>query len=171
MKIKLEKLVFSAMMTALSVVVALVCKSYFTFGAIRITFENLPVILSGVILGPVYGAVVGVASDLISAPLSGFGINPVITLGAATVGFVAGLVFKCLPKNLKFVSSLASVMSAHIVGSMIVKSLGLLMYAYPLQMILLRIPLYSAIGLAEGYLVYCILKNKAISKFSEEVKK
>jgi ECF transporter S component (folate family) len=171
MKIKLEKLVFSAMMTALSVVVALVCKSYFTFGAIRITFENLPVILSGVILGPVYGAVVGVASDLISAPLSGFGINPVITLGAASVGFVGGLVFKCLPKGAKFVSSLASVMSAHIVGSMIVKSLGLLMYAYPLQMILLRIPLYSAIGLAEGYLVYCILKNKAISKFSEEVKK
>lgn len=171
MKSKLEKLVFSAMMTALSVVIALVCKTYFTFGAIRITFENLPVILSGVILGPFYGAVVGIASDLISAPLSGFGINPVITLGAATVGFVAGLVFKFLPKGAKFVSSLASVMSAHIVGSMIVKSLGLLMYAYPLQMIFFRVPLYSAIGLAESYLVFCILKNKAISKFSEEVKK
>ena len=171
MKIKLKKLVFAAMMTALSVVIGLVCKTYLTFGAIRITFENLPVVLSGVLLGPVYGAVVGAASDLISAPLSGFGINPVITLGAATVGFVGGLVFKCLPKRAKFISSLASVMSAHIVGSMIVKSLGLLMYAYPLQTIFFRVPLYAAIGLAESYLVFCILKNKAISQFSEEVKR
>lgn len=171
MKMKLEKLVFAAMMTALSVVIGLVCKTYFTFGAVRITFENVPIILSGMILNPVYGAVVGIASDLVSAPLSGFGVNPVITLGSASVGFVGGLVFKLLPKSKKLVLTVCSVMSAHIVGSMIVKSLGLLMYSYPIQSILLRVPLYTAIGIAESYIIFCILKNKAISKFSEEVKK
>ena len=43
MKVNLKKLVFGAMMTALCVVIGLVCKTYLTFGAIRITFENLPV--------------------------------------------------------------------------------------------------------------------------------
>lgn len=171
MKSKLKNLVFAAMMTALCVVIGLVCKTYMTFGAIRITFENIPVILSGMILGPVYGAVVGVASDLVSAPLSGYGINPVITLGSAAVGFVGGFVWKKLFKTKNFVASLASVLSAHAVGSMLVKSIGLYMYAYPLPVLLLRIPLYLAIGLIESYLVFCITKNKAISKFSEGVKK
>ncbi len=159
------------MMTALCVVVGLVCKTYMTFGAIRVTFENIPVLLAGMVLGPIYGAVVGIASDLVSAPLSGFGVNPVITLGAASVGFVGGFVWKYLFKKKSFLSSLTSVLSAHVIGSMLVKSIGLYMYAYPVQMLLLRIPLYLAIGLVESYVVYVLTRNKAISKFSEEVKK
>ena len=171
MKVNLKKLVFGAMMTALCVVIGLVCKTYLTFGAIRITFENLPVLLAGIVLGPVYGAVVGIASDLISAPLSGFGINPVITLGAALIGFVSGILSNHVLKKKSFLSITASCITAHSVGSMLVKSAGLLMYSYPIQMVLLRVPLYLAIGAVESYFIYCLLKNKAILNFSNEVKK
>lgn len=162
MKTKIRKLVFAAMMTALCVVIGLFCKTYFTFGAIRITFENIPVILSGIVLGPFFGAAVGIASDLVSAPLSGFGINPIITLGSASIGFLSGVLSSRVVKKLNFVSVLVCVLSAHFVGSMIIKSLGLLIYAYPLPMLLVRVPLYIAIGAIESYIIYVILRNKQV---------
>lgn len=161
MKIKIKKLVLSALMTALCIIIGLVCKRFLTFGAIRITFENIPVLLAGIWLGPVCGAAVGMAADLISAPLSGFGINPVITLGAASIGAVSGIVFKYVFKRkITFLSLMLSVLSAHTVGSMVVKSLGLYFMGYAWQLLAARIPLYIAIGLAESYIIYILLKNK-----------
>ncbi len=171
MKKRLKKLAFAAMMIALCVIIGLVCKTYLTFDAIRITFENIPVILTGILLGPIYGAAVGVASDLISAPLSGFGINPVITLGSASIGLVSGLLSRQVMSTDKFGAVLFADIAAHFVGSMIIKSLGLLMYAYPIPMVLLRVPLYAAIGLAESYLLFAILKNKQIKNAFTENKK
>ena len=59
---------------------------------VRISFENLPIILAGLTLGPVAGAMTGVVADLVGCALYGYAINPMITLGAAAVGLVAGLV-------------------------------------------------------------------------------
>ncbi len=170
MKKSLKKLVFSALMTALCVIIGWVCKAYFTFGAIRITFENLPVLLAGIVLGPVYGAAVGAASDIISALLSGFSINPVITLGAAAIGMVAGVLSRYVLKNKGFVAVLLASLSAHALGSMLIKSLGLWMYDYAWQLLVLRIPLYLVIGTAESYIIYILLKNKILISFSEGVK-
>lgn len=171
MKQNIKKLVFASLMTALCVVIGWVCKTYMTFGAIRITFENLPVLLAGFVLGPVYGAAVGAASDLISAPLSGFGVNPVITLGAAVIGAVSGI-FSCyIYKRKAFPQILLASLSAHVLGSMIIKSLGLLMYSYPWQVLVMRVPLYLAIGTVEAYLIYVLLKNRQLSDMAKGVMK
>ncbi len=169
MKKSIKKLVFASLLTALCVVIGWVCKTYMTFGAIRITFENLPVLLAGFVLGPVYGAAVGAASDLISAPLSGFGVNPVITLGAAAIGAVSGVFSRYIYIRKGFLQTLLASLSAHALGSMIIKSLGLWMYNYAWQLLLMRVPLYLAIGTVEAYLIYVLLKNRQLSDMSKEL--
>lgn len=171
MKNSLKKLVFSAMLTALCVIIGWVCKAYLTFGAIRITFENLPVLLAGIILGPVYGAAVGAAADIVSALLAGFGINPVITLGSASIGLIAGLMSRYLQNNKGFVCVAIVSLSAHVVGSMLIKSFGLWMYDYAWQLLVLRVPLYLVIGTIESYIIYIMLKNRILSAFTKGAKR
>lgn len=171
LKTNIKKLAISALMTALCIVIGLVCKRFLTFGAIRVTFENLPILLAGFLLGPIYGGAVGMAADLVSAPLSGFGINPVITLGAASVGVIAGLFSGYVIKTKGFLYTFLATISSHLVGSMIIKSLGLFMYGYTWQMLALRIPLYFVIGIAEAYAVHILLRNKRILNLVGEGRK
>lgn len=162
-----KKLVFSALMVALCVVIGWVCKSYFTFGAVRVTFDNFPLMLTGILLGPVAGAAVGVASDLISCVMSGYAINPIITLGAALVGASSGIISRYIIKGRKFPQILVISLLSHLVGSVIIKSAGLYtIYGYSYFVLLgMRAPLYVCIGAAEAYFVYILLKNRFVSSF------
>lgn len=163
----IKNLVFAALMTALCVVIGWFCKTYFTFGAIRVTFENIPVLLAGMLLGPVYGAAVGIASDIVSCLLSGYSINPIITIGSASIGIVSGVLYRYIIKWKGFSAIMLSALSAHAVGSMLIKSVGLYLYGYALPTVLLRVPLYLGIGLAESYVVWLLMKNKSISSAFE----
>ena len=93
----------ASMMIALSVIIGIFCKTFLNFGAglWRITFENVPILMSGIVMGPLVGGVVGLSSDLLSYFLSAQAYPPnlVVTLGAALVGIISGLVSKFLIKN------------------------------------------------------------------------
>ncbi len=160
---RIERLTLMALLTALSVVIGWVCKAYFTFGAIRITFENLPIILSGIALGPFAGAAVGIATDIISALLSGYAVNPLITIGAAAVGLVAGMVSRPIYNRKGFLKILLVTMSAHGVGTMLIKTFALWKMGYAFQLCLLRIPTYLVIGVVEAYMIYNLMKNKHLA--------
>ena len=69
---KVVALTTAAMLTALSIVIGIFCKNFLNFGMglFRITFENFPIILSGIMFGPWVGAFVGIASDVLSYILS-----------------------------------------------------------------------------------------------------
>jgi len=57
-----------------------------------------------------------------------------------------------------------AVAAAHIIGSMIVKSYGLhVYYGSPLKVLLLRVPLYLAIGTIEFIIISLIMNNKAFA--------
>ena len=94
-KSALKRLVLGAMLAAMSVVIGMFCKSFLNFGGglWRVTFENLPIILAGVFLGPITGGMVGVVSDLTSYLLSPqiYPPNLVVTFGAFAVGVTSGL--------------------------------------------------------------------------------
>lgn len=154
-------LVITALFIAMSIVLGKFLS--FTVGPVRLSFENLTVLMSGIMFGPVIGLITGVTADVIGCILYGYAINPIITLGAASVGFVAGLVSAfCFKKNL-LLNILFSVVLAHIIGSLIIKSVGLYVYfKYPMEALILRIPSYAIISTAEFYIIYLVMKNKSL---------
>ena len=156
----------TAMMIALSVLIGIFCKNFLNFGAglWRITFENIPILMSGIIMGPVTGGVVGLSSDLLSYFLSAQAYPPnlVVTLGATMVGVVSGLVSKFLIKRRGSVQIIVSGSLAHIVGSMIIKPIGL--YQFYQWAVLFRIPLYLVIAPLEIGLICALLRRKSFAR-------
>ena len=166
-----KTLTAAAMLTALSIVIGIFCKSFLDFGVIRITFENFPIILSGMIFGPWVGAVVGICADALSYILSmhKWAISPIITLGAALVGFVSGVVSHRLIKKDGVKRVVVSTFFAHLIGSVIVKSIGLFGIYESVYgagwLVLLRIPLYTVIAILEAIIICAMFKNKNFHRF------
>ena len=159
-------LVFSAMLAAISVVIGIFCKNFLNFGngLFRITFENFPIILAGIAYGPIAGACVGAVSDIVSYVLStqSFAISPIVTIGAAMVGAVSGIMSHYVIRKEGLLRILLSVISAHAVGSLIIKSIGL--FVYYEWLVLWRISTYIVIGVLEALLICALYKNKYIAK-------
>ena len=158
----------AAMLTAMSVVIGIFCKNFLNFGTgpyaglFRITFENLPILAAGLMFGPLVGGAVGLSADVISYLLSRqvYPINPLVTLGAMAVGLVCGLVSHYAVKQPGKLRIVLSCALAHLVGSMIIKPLGL--YQFYGVAVLWRIPLYLAIAPTEIALLCLIHRNKNI---------
>ena len=157
-----KTLTLAAMLVAMSVVIGIFCKTFLNFGLglFRITFENLPIILSGILFGPVIGGLVGIASDLISYLMSGqaYPLNIIVSLGAMAVGVVSGAVSKYLIKRKGNAQIIVSAALAHLVGSMIIKPIGL--YQFYGAAVLWRIPLYLVIAPLE-IIVICLLFRRS----------
>lgn len=158
---------FGAMLAAMSIIIGIFCKSYLNFanGLLRITFENLPIILSGILFGPIIGGLVGVVSDLVSYLLTAQGYPPnlIVTLGAFLVGVISGIIPRFVVKKRGTLQIVLAGGIAHIVGSMIVKPIGL--YQFYGWLVLVRIPLYLVIAPIEIILLCQLFKRKSFCKF------
>ncbi len=121
---KINAITFCAVLTALSVVIGILCKNLFTFGIYyRVTFENLPIIIAGLMFGPAAGAVCGCIADVISCLLSANpAVNPLITLGACAVGIISGLFSKRLKSTGDKKYIYLSAGFSHLIGQVIIKS-------------------------------------------------
>ena len=164
-------LALAAMLTAMSVVIGMFCKTLLNFGngLFRVTFENLPIILSGIIFGPIAGGLVGAASDLISYLLSPqtYPPNLIVTAGAAAVGIVSGTVAKFIVKRHGYLQVILSGGAAHIIGSMIIKPIGL--YQFYSVAVLWRIPLYLVIAPIEIALLCLLFSRNSFKKLINEI--
>ena len=166
----LAGLCFAGILTAMSIVLGKFLQIPNPFQEfIRISFENLPIIMAGLSLGPVAGLIVGLTSDLIGCVLYGYAINWRITLGAAAVGAVSGIA-AALIKKPELPRVIVSVTSAHIIGSVLIKSWGLAKWyleSYELgywEFVLWRLVNYALIATAECVIIYLLLKNKAFKR-------
>ncbi len=167
----LKRLVLGAMMAAMSVVIGILCKNFLNFGGglFRITFENLPIILAGIFLGPLTGGLVGVVSDLTSYLLSGqiYPPNLIVTLGACAVGIVSGLMAKYAVRTRGTKQIILSASAAHLIGSMIIKPIGL--FQFYGWAVLVRIPLYMIIAPLEISLLCILWKQKSFRRLFERL--
>lgn len=165
----IRALTTAAMLTAMSVIVGILCKNFLNFGGglFRITFENLPIILTGILYGPIVGGAVGAATDLISYFLSAqiYPPNLIVTLGATMVGVFAGVIAKFVVKKRGYAQIIASGAAAHIVGSMIIKPIGL--FQFYQWSVLFRIPLYLVIAPIEIIILCLLYRNSAFRKVME----
>lgn len=146
------RLAFAALSVALSIVLGKVLS--LTLGAFRISLENLPIFLAAIYLGPLSAAAVAIIADLLGCLLVGFSVNPIVTLGAAVLGYTAGVIYR------KTNRLSPAIYSAHLLGSCLIKSLGLhLYYAYPWALLVWRLPLYAATATVELLILKLLLPH------------
>ncbi len=171
-RIRMKALTCAAMFVAMNVIIGIFCKTFMNFGLglFRVTFENLPIILSGILLGPVVGGIVGAVGDIISYLLSSqvYPPNLIVTFGAMAVGVVSGIVSNYIVKRDGVKRIVITSLSAHLVGSVIIKSIGL--YTFYGMLVLWRIPLYFVIASLETLLICILHKNPNFKKTVEAFK-
>lgn len=167
----IQRLVLAAMLVAMSVVIGILCKNFLNFaaGLLRITFENLPILLAGIFLGPLVGGLVGLSSDLVSYFMSSqiYPPNILVTLGACLVGVLSGLMAKYVVKKRGVKQIVLSSAVAHLFGSMIVKSIGL--FTFYSWGILIRVPLYLVIATVEICLMCLLWRHRSFRRLFEKL--
>ena len=142
---------------------------------VRISFENLPLILAGLVLGPLAGAMTGAVADLVGCLAYGYSINPLITLGAASVGGVAG-VFGLLLIHTPLLCRISiSAVAAHLVGSVGIKTAGIAAWylaKYDLgymELTLWRLLNYTIIAVLEIAILFALLRHRGFQKQLERM--
>ena len=157
--------VVMAMLTAISII----CGKYLAIrggDVMRFSLENMPIIFAGMAFGPVAGAVVGAVADLLGCVLVAYTINPIVTLGAISIGVVSGILPMILKKTKasSHLTTALTVLASHIVGSVIIKTIGLsAYYAMPFHVLVLwRLINYLIVGALDAVIVHVLLSNKEI---------
>lgn len=171
---KLRRICLGGLLAALSIVFGKLLA--FNIGeTFRVSLENLPIILSGITLGPLYGALIGLVADLVGCLMVGYAVNPLVTLGAMAVGFMSGFVFRLIKGEGRGRVAL-SVFAAHLCGSLLIKTAGLSAF-YGMDYFSLffyRLINYLPIAVVESIIVCILAKNRGInetlSKFGGEEK-
>lgn len=162
---RVRMITFSAMLTALSVVIGYICKTIpaLNFGVgLRVTFESFPIVLAGMLFGPLIGGCVGCIADLLSCLLSGQAPLPFVLVGSIAVGVVAGISAKYIVRRKGILRIAVSEALAHLVGSMTIKTVALYFVFGPV--VIFRIPIGVGILIVEIFLLCMIYKNKTIRK-------
>lgn len=152
------------LLMSLFIALSIVFGKYLAFNLgemLRISFENLPILLAGIFLGPICGCTVAVAADLLGCLLVGYAINPVITIGAALIGLLSGLVARLTHRFPLAAQIVLTVLISHLIGSVGVKTAGLSAFygtSYPV-LALWRALNYLLVGTAEGILLFVLMKS------------
>ena len=169
---QLLKISIAGVLAAMSVVIGLLCKDFFTFGYYRVTFENLPILLAGIVLGPVYGTAVGVVGDVISCFLStNPAVNPIITVGAASVGLISGLVPRFIIKKRSVLQYALAVYPAHLVGQVLIKSFAKMVYfGMPWYGIFIGLGISAATATVELIIISSIMKLSPVKSLDAKLK-
>ena len=167
-------LIVASLLAAMSIVLG-------KFGAInigdsiRIGFGGLPIQMAGIFFGPVVGAAVGLVADVVGCIMKGYAINPIITVGSTCIGLFSGLVYHYAlraVKNSVLPKVAASTVTAHLIGSMIITSIGLYVYYHtPFETLVLRVPIYLITAAVETAVIYLMLKNKAFTAELNKVRR
>lgn len=99
-------IVRAGLFIAMSLVLKVMFEIYIPLGgipALRINFASIPLMLSGIILGPAAGFMSGAAADIINfIAKPGGPFFPGFTLVSALSGFIPGFIYKYLKKELNY---------------------------------------------------------------------
>ena len=162
---KVKVITLTAMLIAMSVVIGIICKNFLTWNIYyRFTLENLPIFFAAIAFGPFLGAAAGVIADLVSCLCStNPAVNPIISLGALMVGFVAGLVSHHIHFKKDGARIGCSIALGHLIGQVGIKSIGkILWYGMPWYGIFLGLGFSVLAGVVEFIVLRALFRNKGI---------
>ena len=149
-----------ALLVAISIILARLLVFYITPAA-RINLGNIPVMLAGLLLGPVAGILTGVVSDLLGSMMSGMAFLPPITIGAALYGLVPALLKKpLLGKTVSLWRVGIIVFATDIVASLLWNTpwLALWQGVDYWAMLITKIPVCLGLAIAETLVIFYLYK-------------
>ena len=114
-------LAISAMLAAVSVVLARFIIPM-PNATTRFSLEATPIILAGLLYGPLPGALVGLVADAVGCLFSGYGYNPVFSVPPVMIGLCAGAMRFLIKNRLSYFRVLLTFLPAVIVGSILWQS-------------------------------------------------
>ncbi len=141
---------------------------------LRFSFENLPIIFAGITFGAIPAVLVAVTADILGCILVGFAINPIVTLGAATIGVVSGIVPQLIRKH-KSISRvpliIITVALSHLCGSVLIKTFGLaVFYDIPIPLLMIwRFLNYTVVGALEILIISVLLERDGMRRQIEQI--
>lgn len=169
-KISTKNILLLALFAAISIILTRFLSFYLPIVAVntvRISLGNIPIVLAGLLLGPIAGAATGIVADVVGTTMfSAFGYFPGFTLSAAIVGFLPG-VLKLAFKNLdKYSNILIIVFITELITSMGLNTLWVSMLTDVNYFVLLipRAGITLIMMLLYSWIIYILLKrlNKVI---------
>ena len=158
------------------VAISILCGKYLAIrggDVMRFSLENMPIIFAGMVFGPLAGLAVGVVADLVGCLMVGYTINPLVTIGAGIIGLTSGVIPMIFKKTAIRPSIIIAitVSVAHILGSVVIKTVGLAAY-YDMPFLILmlwRILNYLIVGGIDGVVLHLLLNNKGIRMQIKEI--
>ena len=158
-----------ALLTAMSVVLARVL-TLIPAETTRISLEALPIVLAGLLCGPIPGALVGFAADLIGCLFSPFGYNPIFCLPPILYGLLAGLVRRYVLEKSTLPRTALAFFPAALLGSVLWQSMALaLVYggdakqAFFLAKLVSRSIQFALTGTVDTLIVWLLLRRGALN--------
>ena len=165
----LKALVYSAMLAALSVVMARVL-CFATPDGIRWSLDKFPLFLAGMFFGPVMGALTGFVADFIGS-LMQFGFNPLLCLPAVLYGFWGGVLRRYIQKNSSVFRLWLSYLFPVVIGSVLYQSCVLAYFYFDgvyfegvLYYLSTRSIQFAIMLVVEVLIIYMLLKSDMFTR-------
>lgn len=165
-KMTTRTLAYCAMLSALQVVLARLIIPM-PAADTRFSLEAIPVVLAGILFGPIPGAMVGFGSDLVGCLFSGYGYNPLFCLPPILYGLFGGFFRYYVNSKPNFWRVLLTYVPPVVLGSILWQSFTLA-YVYNsqgafLQSLILKLSTRSVqfviAGTLEALVTYILLKS------------
>lgn len=165
-----------ALLTALSVILARLL-TIIPSEISRFSLEAVPILLAGLLFGPVPGAAVGFAADFIGCLFSPYGYNPIFCLPPILYGLWAGLLRGYVWARPTIWRTALAVFPAALCGSVLWQSAALaLVYggeaklAFFLTRLASRSIQFAVTGVIDTAAVWLLLRRNALSPVLHRVK-
>ena len=172
--ISLKMTVALAMLAAISIILG----KYLAIpvgNVLRFSFENLPIIFAGVAFGAFPAMLVAIIADILGCILVSYPINPIVTLGAAIIGVVAGITPRLVKKLTPLSQTplvIITVALSHLCGSVLIKTFGLAVYYdMPIPLLMMwRLLNYAVVGALEIIIISILLKRESVRQEIDKFK-
>lgn len=165
-----------ALLTALSVVLARLL-TIIPSEVSRFSLEAVPILLAGLLFGPLPGAAVGFAADFIGCLFSPFGYNPIFCLPPILYGLWAGLVRRYVWHRPTLWRAAMAVFPAAVCGSVLWQSMALALvyggaakWPYFLTRLAARSVQFAITGCIDALLVWLLMRRNALSPVLRRIK-
>ncbi|HHW06147.1 MAG TPA: folate family ECF transporter S component [Clostridia bacterium] len=122
MKLNIKVLPVLAMLIAVSIILTRTMAVMLPVAGamtLRLSFGEIPIILAGILFGPLAGFLTGIAADLLGYMINTFGgaYIPGLTLSAGLTGLLPGLLLRNVDKELTFLRLLGAIALTEVVVS------------------------------------------------------